>query len=433
MSIALVLFGGAVAVQSAAADTVGQQEQQVKDVVAEIDRMQQKVDQYNEEYLGALNDQAAVETQITQSQQQIAAQEASLAVLQGQLANVAVEQFMGGGGGALGPLFDDPSQIDDTLQREHLATVAVDAGSVSTDDYETLLSNLDTAQKQLVKKQQEAMDLAARAAASKAKAEQAASDLQARLVQEKLKLGDLIQQEQDRQAAAAQAQYEQQQAAAKAAAAAQASARAAAQAAANTPKSSGNTSSGSNSSSGNSTSGNSSSGNSSSGNSTSGNSSSGNSPSNSGSSNSNSNSNSSSSSGSSSSNASSSNGGGGNPPPVSGRAQVAVSAAASQLGVPYKFAQSSPGVAFDCSGLTAYAWGQAGVAIPHQSAAQYASTPHVPKDQAQPGDLIFYYSPISHVGIYVGGGSMIHAPNTGSVVSYSAVHWDKVVGVSRPG
>jgi cell wall-associated NlpC family hydrolase len=47
--------------------------------------------------------------------------------------------------------------------------------------------------------------------------------------------------------------------------------------------------------------------------------------------------------------------------------------------------------------------------------------------------LIFYYSPISHVGIYVGGGSMIHAPNTGSVVSYTAVHWDKVVGVSRPG
>ncbi|MCU1401190.1 MAG: hypothetical protein JWN62_4299 [Acidimicrobiales bacterium] len=415
VALVAVLFSGAVAVQPAAADTVGQQEQQVKDVVAEIDRMQQKVDQYNEDYLAALNDQAAVEAQIAQSQQQIAVQQASLAVLQGQLANVAVEQFMGGGGGALGPLFDDPAQLDDTLQREHLATVAVDAGSVSTDDYETLLSDLDTAQKQLVKKQQEAIDLAARAAASKAKAEQAASDLQARLVQEKNKLGDLIQQEQDRQAAAAQAKYEQEQAAARAAAAAQA--------AANTPKSSGN-SSGSNSGSGSSSSGSSSSGNSSSGNSSS----------NSGSSDSNSSSGSGSSAGSSSSSdSSSSDSGGGNPPPVSGRAQVAVAAAASQLGVPYRFAQSSPGVAFDCSGLTAYAWGQAGVGIPHQSSAQYASTPHVPKDQAQPGDLIFYYSPISHVGIYVGGGSMIHAPNTGSVVSYTAVHWDKVVGVSRPG
>jgi cell wall-associated NlpC family hydrolase len=118
---------------------------------------------------------------------------------------------------------------------------------------------------------------------------------------------------------------------------------------------------------------------------------------------------------------------------VSSRASVAVSAAQAQLGVPYQFARSSPGVAFDCSGLTAYAWSQAGVSIPHQSASQFSSTPHVPQAQAQPGDLIFYYSPISHVGLYVGGGSMIHAPNTGSVVSYTAVHWDKVVGVTRPG
>ena len=101
--------------------------------------------------------------------------------------------------------------------------------------------------------------------------------------------------------------------------------------------------------------------------------------------------------------------------------------------MPYKFAMSSPGVAFDCSGLTSYAWGAAGVSLPHQSAQQFASIPHVPQAQAQPGDLIFYYSPISHVGIYLGGGAMIHAPNTGSVVSISAVRWDKVVGVGRPG
>ena len=118
---------------------------------------------------------------------------------------------------------------------------------------------------------------------------------------------------------------------------------------------------------------------------------------------------------------------------MSSRASIAVNAARAQLGVPYEFARMSPGVAFDCSGITAYAWAQAGVVIPHQSAAQYASTPHVPLDQAQPGDLIFSYSPISHVGIYVGGGSMIHAPNTGSFVSYTIVRWSNVVGVSRPG
>ena len=71
--------------------------------------------------------------------------------------------------------------------------------------------------------------------------------------------------------------------------------------------------------------------------------------------------------------------------------------------------------------------------LPHQSSAQYASTPHVPEESAQPGDLIFYYSPIGHVAIYIGGGSMIHAPQTGDVVKVSPVRWNKVVGVSRPG
>ncbi len=120
-------------------------------------------------------------------------------------------------------------------------------------------------------------------------------------------------------------------------------------------------------------------------------------------------------------------------PPVSGKAGIAVAAAYSQLGVPYKFAAESPGVGFDCSGLTKWAWGRAGVYMPHQSGAQYASFPHVSPDEAQPGDLIFYYSPIGHVGIYIGGGQIIHAPNTGTTVNIATVHWNQVVGVARPG
>jgi len=413
LGVVITFLAGALAVEPAWADSVGDQEQEVKDVVAEIERMHVKVDQYNEDYLEALNEKAAVDADIVTLQQQIADQQGALGVLQGQLANVAVEQFMGSTN-VLGPLFENPASIDDGLQREHLATVAVDAGTASTDDYETLLSDLAKSQQDLESKQQHAVDLANKAEASKAKAEQAASDLQDRLVKEKAKLGDLIEQEQAREDAAAEAAYQQQ--------LAQAQARAAAKAASNNNKTS--TQSSSNGSSGNGSSGGSSNGDSggnSGGNESSGGSGSG-----------------SSNSGSDSSGSSTGSSGGGdsgasNPPPVSSRASVAVSAAQSQLGVPYKFAQSSPGVAFDCSGLTAYAWGQAGVSIPHQSAAQYASTPHVPQDQAQPGDLIFYYSPISHVGLYVGGGSMIHAPQTGSTVSYSVVHWNKVVGVSRPG
>jgi cell wall-associated NlpC family hydrolase len=57
----------------------------------------------------------------------------------------------------------------------------------------------------------------------------------------------------------------------------------------------------------------------------------------------------------------------------------------------------------------------------------------VSRDQAAPGDLIFYYSPISHVGIYLGGGAMVHATNPGDVVKVSPVNWGRVVGVTRPG
>jgi cell wall-associated NlpC family hydrolase len=104
-----------------------------------------------------------------------------------------------------------------------------------------------------------------------------------------------------------------------------------------------------------------------------------------------------------------------------------------QRGVAYRFAAESPGVAFDCSGLTKYAWGQAGVYLPHQSRQQYASTPHVSQSDAQPGDLVFYHSPISHVAIYIGGGNIVEAPRPGDVVHVRAVNWANVVGVSRPG
>ncbi|MBI4882472.1 MAG: C40 family peptidase [Actinobacteria bacterium] len=120
-------------------------------------------------------------------------------------------------------------------------------------------------------------------------------------------------------------------------------------------------------------------------------------------------------------------------PTVSGSAGIAVSAAYGQIGVAYRYAAELPGVAFDCSGLTKYAWGRAGVSLPHQSGRQFASTAHVPQDQVQPGDLIFYYAPIGHVGIYVGGGQMIHASSPSVPVELTTVNWNKVVGIGRPG
>jgi peptidoglycan DL-endopeptidase CwlO len=123
------------------------------------------------------------------------------------------------------------------------------------------------------------------------------------------------------------------------------------------------------------------------------------------------------------------------PPPPAPNANVAavLQAAYSMIGTPYQYGGSSPETGFDCSGFTMWAWSHAGVYLPHSSAAQYASLPQVAQSDLQPGDLVFFYSPISHVGMYVGGGSMIHSPTTGSVVSVVPIYWDSFVGAARPG
>jgi cell wall-associated NlpC family hydrolase len=123
---------------------------------------------------------------------------------------------------------------------------------------------------------------------------------------------------------------------------------------------------------------------------------------------------------------------GANVPAPSPGAGGAVAAAMSQIGVAYRYATAIPGVAFDCSGLTAWAWAQAGVGLPHQSGQQFASLPHVGQGDVQPGDLLFFYSPIGHVGMYIGSGQMVHATHPGDVVKVAGVSWDRVVGIGRP-
>ena len=121
------------------------------------------------------------------------------------------------------------------------------------------------------------------------------------------------------------------------------------------------------------------------------------------------------------------------PPAPNGNVAAVLDAAYSVIGTPYMWGGSSPETGFDCSGFTMWAWAHAGVYLPHSSAAQYSSLPHVAQSDLQPGDLVFFYSPISHVGMYVGGGSMIHSPHSGSVVSVVPIYWDSFVGAARPG
>src|SRR5205807_9412848 len=111
-------------------------------------------------------------------------------------------------------------------------------------------------------------------------------------------------------------------------------------------------------------------------------------------------------------------------------AAAAVNAAMSQRGKPYVWGAAGPD-SYDCSGLTMWAWGQAGVSLPHQSADQQAMLPAVDRSQLQPGDLVFFGSPAYHVGMYIGNGNMIAAPHTGDVVRIEAVY-SAVSGYGRP-
>jgi peptidoglycan DL-endopeptidase CwlO len=119
-------------------------------------------------------------------------------------------------------------------------------------------------------------------------------------------------------------------------------------------------------------------------------------------------------------------------PAPNGGAQAAINFALAQKGKPYRYAATGPD-SYDCSGLTMMAWRAAGVSLPHSSAAQYASLPHVPEAAMAPGDLVFFGHPIHHVGMYLGGGTMIAAPQTGDVVKISAVWRSDFVGAARPG
>lgn len=390
-------------------DDVDDKQRQVERIADELQALDDRLGQLEEDHAAALDrlDQLAIE--IADAQAKVDAQSAQLTVLQGQLAQIAIDKFTSGGSSGLTPLFSSATGFTDELERGELARVALDQGAGTTDEMEVLVKELTADKAALDAKTAEQSALLASLEDQQSQGEALTQELQQKYQQAQAELGQAIIDEQERRAAeqyaAAQARF---------AAAQQAAANQAAAAAAS------NNGGGARGGGGGSTTGSGTTGSTggSTGGSTSGSGGSG---------------------GSGSSGSGSSGGGTTTPDPApsvpapASTAGIAIAAAQSQLGVPYKFAAESPGVAFDCSGLTKYAWGKAGVYLPHQSGAQYGSTPHVPKDQAQPGDLIFYYTPIGHVALYLGNGMMIHAPATGDVVKIVAVNWSKVVGVSRPG
>jgi cell wall-associated NlpC family hydrolase len=376
VAVVVALVVPAMAPTVANAQSVDDQRQRVEDIVDELERLEERANQIGEDYVEAIDTKNQLDVEIGEAEERVAAKEAEMSELRSVLGEMAQRSFVGGGSAPLGPLFEDAANLNDSVKREELARAALSAGNASTDELDALVADLNEERESLTSKREQADQLAASLTSAQAETDALTTDYTQARADAESKLGQLIAEEEQRRARESVLQLQQ-------------------QVAANQSQATSSNSGGSSSQSSGETS---------------------------------------TSSGSSgSSSAATTSAPAAAAPAVSSRSGIAVQAALGQQGVPYKYATSSPGVSFDCSGLTSYAWGQAGVYLPHQSRAQYAAVPHVPTSQAQPGDLIFFYSPISHVSVYLGNGTQVHAPNTGSHVKLGSVNWGKVVGVGRPG
>jgi cell wall-associated NlpC family hydrolase len=115
-----------------------------------------------------------------------------------------------------------------------------------------------------------------------------------------------------------------------------------------------------------------------------------------------------------------------------GKAGIAVKFACAQIGKPYVWGADGPG-SYDCSGLTMAAWAAAGVSLPHNAAAQKRAIPSVSRANLRPGDLVFYYSDVHHVGMYVGGSWIVHASMAGVPIKMRDIDAAYIAGYGRPG
>ena len=113
-----------------------------------------------------------------------------------------------------------------------------------------------------------------------------------------------------------------------------------------------------------------------------------------------------------------------------GKAAQALRLAMTKIGRPYVWGAAGPN-AFDCSGLVMWAYKQVGISLPHYTGSQWNAGTHISRSQLQPGDLVFFYSDLHHVGLYVGNGKMLHAPQTGDVVKIAPIAGRPFAGAVR--
>ena len=360
--VCTLLLGGAgisLVESPAGAGSVDDAKRKVGQIADQLEAAEEEVDRLSEELAIAVENKRQLEVEIVSTEVEIAAKQTELGGVQGQMSDLAIEAFVGGGrGGSISGLLAPGGGPNESVQRQYLTEIALNVGLANSDQLDALITDLDDLQGRLERDRADAEDLAARITQDEVTTQNEIDKLFALSAKAERELGQALSAERARRAAAA------------AAAAREEAERI--------------------------TGGNGGGGN---------------------------------------------GGGGSNPepfdpgsvPPSSSRGAIAVAAAKSQIGVRYIKYMSREGVGFDCSGLTGWAWEQAGISIPHQSRQQFNTTAHVPIKYIEPGDLIYFYSPITHVGIYVGGGMMVDAPGPGRFVRLAAVTFSKVTGVSRPG
>ena len=405
IGVAVVLCAGALPYRVAAADAIKDKQQQADALAARIDQLQSTAEQLAEDYNAAQLDLEQAQADVTTAKTKLTEHEAELSGLRSQMSKFALNSYVYADESTGVTTLLDPATLAGEAQgRTGYAAMAMGANVDLTDQLRAQLEDADRERASLEAKQRRLEKLSDAVANKRAGVDKATKAAETALADVK---GDLVQlvaeAEQRRQEAAAaaqQAEIQRQQAAAQAAADA---AAAAAREAATSSSSSSTT---------------------------------GSRPT------------------SADRSASRTTAGTTRPattrparsapraaaapvgpalpvPPPSAGAAGAVRAALSQVGGRYVAFAASPGAGFDCSGLTMWAWGQAGVSLPHYSRAQFASLPHVPLDQLQPGDLVFMGSPIHHVGMYIGNGQMVDAASPRLGVRIAPIH--DLVGAARPG
>jgi cell wall-associated NlpC family hydrolase len=361
--VSAMLLGtvGVVAVERpAAADSVDDAKRKVREMADQLEAAEAEADRLSEELRIAEDDKMQLEIGIAQTEADIAVKQTELGGLQTEMSDLAIEAFVGGGrGGSITGLLAPGGGPNESVQKQSLTEIALNVGFATSDELDSVITDLGQLTEQLTKQKNKAEDLAESIIGLQEKTDQEISQYTELKAKAETELGSALAAERARRAAAAAA-------AARAQAAALVASRGN-----GIPNSPGEASKKVFDPS--------------------------------------------------------------TIPSTSSRAAIAVAAAKSQVGVPYVKYMSKEGVGFDCSGLTMYAWKQAGVSLPHQSRAQFARGPQIPTEYIEPGDLVYFHSPISHVGIYIGDGMMVDAPGVGRNVRIAAVTWSKVVGVTRPG